>query len=151
VTPATVEIVRRVWELVARRRDFDAAAELVHDDAEFDWSNSRAPYGGLYRGHAELRAMWQLWLDAWEQWDTEIREATEVDADTVLIATTVKARGKGSGVPVEARGASVWTVRDGKISRAKLFQSESEALAAVGLGAQPPHRRPVEGRARDDA
>jgi len=134
VEPATVEIVRRVWELVLQRRDFDAAAELVDEDAEFDWSDSRAPYGGVYRGHAELRAMWQHWLEAWDQWETEIVEATEVDAGTVLTVTRVRARGKGSGVPVEARGASVWTVRDGKIVRAKLFQSKPEALAAFGLG-----------------
>jgi ketosteroid isomerase-like protein len=151
VTPATVEIVRRAWDLVLQRRDFDAAAELIGDDAEFDWSNSRAPYGGLYRGHAELRGMWQLWLEAWEEWETEVVEAIEVDAGTVLTVTRVRARGKGSGVPVEARGASLWTVRDGKIVGAKLFQSKPEALAALDLGGQPAHRRPVEGGAREDA
>jgi ketosteroid isomerase-like protein len=134
VAPATVEIVRRVWELVLQRRDFDAAAAFIDDDAEFDWSNSRAPYGGVYRGHAELRAMWQLWLEAWEEWETEMVDPTEVDTETVVVATRVKARGKGSGVPVAARGASVWTVRNGKVIRAKLFQSKAEALAAVGLG-----------------
>ena len=35
---------------------------------------------------------------------------------------------------MEARGASVWTFRDGKISTAKLFQSKREALAAIELG-----------------
>ena len=131
---ATVEIVRRFLELILQRRDFDAAAEFVDDQAEFDWSNSRAPYAGVYRGADEARGMWQLWLGAWEDWETEIVEAIEVDADTVLIATRVKARGKGSGVQVRARGASVWTVRDGKIVKGKLFQSKPEALAAVGLG-----------------
>ena len=143
--------MRRALRLVLQDRDFDTAAELVDDHAEFDWSNSRAPYGGRYRGRDELRAMWQLWLEAWEEWETEIVEAIELDAETVLIATRVKARGKESGVTVGARGASVWTVREGKIVRAKLFQSKSEALAALGLGGQPPDRRAVERRPREDA
>jgi ketosteroid isomerase-like protein len=151
VAAATVEIVRRALELVLHDRDFDGAAELLDDHAEFDWSNSRAPYGGVYRGRDEVRAMWQLWMGAWEDWETEIVEAIEVDADTVVIATRVKGRGKGSGVEVGARGASVWTVRDGKIVKGKLFQSKAEALAAVGLAGQPPHGRPVEGGAREDS
>lgn len=143
--------MRRAWDLVLQRRDFDAAAELIADDAAFDWSNSRAPYGGVYRGHGELRAMWMLWLEAWEEWETEVVEAIEVEAGTVLTVTRVRARGRGSGVPVEARGASLWTVRDGKIVTAKLFQSKPEALAAIGLGDEPADRRPVEGGAREDA
>ena len=46
-----VEIVRRFLELASGDRDFDAAMELAHPDAEFDWSNSRAPYRGVYRGY----------------------------------------------------------------------------------------------------
>jgi len=42
-------------------------------------------------------------------------------------------RGRGSGVEVEATGAQVWTIRDGKFQRAKLYQSKAEALEAVGL------------------
>ena len=48
-----------------------------------------------------------------------------------MIVTHVRARGKGSGVTVEADGAGVWRVRDGKIAYAKLYQSKAEALAAV--------------------
>lgn len=128
---ANVEILRRFWELAAGRRDFDAAMELVVDDAQFDWSDSRAPYRGVYRGRDEASSAWSGWLEAWEEWDPEITEAIEVDADTVVAVTAVRARGKGSGVQVRARGASVWTFREGKIASAKLFQSKSEALASV--------------------
>jgi hypothetical protein len=53
--------------------------------------------------------------------------------------TLVRARGKGSGVVIEAHGASVWSVCDGKVTRAKLFQSKAEALEAVGLSEQDVH------------
>ncbi len=126
-----VEVVRRFWELAAVHRDFAVAMGLTHADVEFDWSDSRAPYSGLYRGIDEVRRAWQTWLEAWDEWKPEIVEAIEVDPETVVVVTQVQARGKGSGVTVHAQGASVWTIRDGKIARGKLYQSKAEALAAV--------------------
>jgi ketosteroid isomerase-like protein len=131
MSPRNVEVVRRFLDLALQHRDIDAAMELTHPDAEFDWSNSLAPYRGVYRGHAEVVQYWQVWLDAWEEWSTEIKEAIEVDSETIVVVTHVRARGKGSGVAVEAGGAGVWKVCDGKIRSAKLFQSRAEALAAV--------------------
>jgi ketosteroid isomerase-like protein len=131
MSPGNVEVIRRFWEFAVIRRDFDAALQLTHADVEFDWSDSRAPYRGLYRGNAQMQGAWRTWLEAWDEWIPEIREAIEVDPETVVVVTLVHARGKGSGVPVRAEGASVWSMRDGKIVRAKLFQSKAEALAAV--------------------
>jgi ketosteroid isomerase-like protein len=131
MSPRNVEVVRRFLDLTLQHLDIDAALELTHPDAEFDWSNSLAPYRGVYRGPAELVQYWQVWLDAWEEWRTEIKEAIEVDWETIVVVTHVKARGRGSGVAVEAAGAGVWRVRDGKIAYAKLFQTKDEALAAV--------------------
>ena len=124
-------MVRRFWDLAMNQRDFDGAMELTHADVEFDWSNSRAPYRGRYRGQDEVQDAWQTWLDAWEEWLPEIIEAIEVDPETVVAVTQVHARGKGSGVPVRAEGASVWTIRDGKIAGGKLYQSKAEALSSV--------------------
>lgn len=131
MSPQNVEIVRRFLELSLERRDFEAALQLVHPDAEMDWSNSRAPYRGVYRGYAEAMSAWATWLEAWDEWHTEVKEWIEVDSETVVVVTHVRARGKGSGVTVDAGGAGVWRVRHGKIDHAKLFQSKDEALAAV--------------------
>jgi len=43
------------------------------------------------------------------------------------------ARGKGSGVEVEARGAHVCTVRDGRAVRLEMYLDPARALEAVGL------------------
>jgi ketosteroid isomerase-like protein len=131
MSPRNVEIVRRFMELALERRDFEAALQLTHPDSEFDWSNSLAPYRGIYRGSAEVMQAWRTWLEAWDEWNTSITEVIEVDPETVVVVTHVRARGKGSGVAVEAGGAGVWQVRDGKIGSAKLFQSKDEALASV--------------------
>jgi ketosteroid isomerase-like protein len=125
------EIVRRFWQLAVDQMDFAAAMELTHAGVEFDWSDSRAPYSGVYRGASEIQDAWRTWLEAWDEWRPEIVEAIEIDRETVVAVTQVTARGKGSGVPVRAEGASAWTIRDGKIAKGKLYQSKAEALAAV--------------------
>jgi ketosteroid isomerase-like protein len=128
-----VQLVRALFDRIWARRDVDAAVELVHPDAVFDWSDSRGPYRGYYKGHAALRETADAIWDAWDEWDPLFEEAIEIDPETVLIVTLIRARGKGSGVPVEAHGASLWSVRDGKIVHAKLFQSKAEALESIGL------------------
>jgi hypothetical protein len=86
----------------------------------------------VYRGHAQIKDAWRVWLDAWEEWVLQIVEVTEIAPGTVLVVTQVRAHGQGSGVPVRAGGASLWTVRAGQIARAKIFQSKEDALAAAG-------------------
>jgi ketosteroid isomerase-like protein len=133
VKTANAEVVRALSDALWRERDLDAAFDLVHPEADFDWSDSRAPYHGHFKGHAELTRAFEVMMDAWDEWYPEFEEVVEIDRETVLIVTHVRARGKESGVPVEARGASIWSVRDGKVVGAKLFQSKTEALEAVGL------------------
>jgi ketosteroid isomerase-like protein len=133
MTQETAEVVKRFNDLFWRGTDVGAALDLVDPDAEFDWSNSRAPYSGFYRGHAAVREARKIVDEAWEEFEFAFEETIGVDSGTVVLVTTVHARGKGSGVPVRAEGASVWRVQDGRIVGAKLFQSKAEALAAVGI------------------
>jgi ketosteroid isomerase-like protein len=132
-----VEIVRKMANVF--RSDPEAGLQCLDAEAVMDWTASRAPYSGVYRGHAEIRRMWQATSEAWDEWTTEIREAIELDRETVVLVTLVRARGKGSGILVEAHGASIWSLRDGKVTYAKLFQNKTEALAAVGLSEQDAH------------
>jgi hypothetical protein len=41
-------------------------------------------------------------------------------------------RGRGSGVKVNASGASIWTIRDEKVAAISLYQSKAKALGAAG-------------------
>jgi ketosteroid isomerase-like protein len=132
-----VEVVRRVFAFGGS--DPDSNLEFIDADAVFDWTASRAPYSGIYRGHAEIRRFWQGFLEAWDEWTAEVQDAIEVDPETVVCATHFRARGKGSGIVIEGHGASVWSVRDGKVTRAKLFQTRAEALRAAGLSEQDAH------------
>jgi ketosteroid isomerase-like protein len=128
-----VEIAREVFARAFVRWDLDSALQLIDDECVMDWSASVAPYSGIYQGHAEIRATWAQWKDAWDEWTPEVTEVIEIDDETVILMTLIRALGKGSRVPVRAGGASIWTVHDSKVTRVKLFQSKAEALDAVGL------------------
>jgi ketosteroid isomerase-like protein len=132
-----VEIIRKVYEQAGN--DPDANVDLLAAEAVMDWTASRAPYSGIYRGQDEILAFWRIFAEAWEEWSVELKEVIEIDPETILCVTLVRARGKGSQIPIEARGAGVWSLRDGKVTRATLYQSKAEALNAVGLSEQDAH------------
>ena len=113
------EVVRRFLDLALGQRDIEAAIELAHLDAEFDWSGSRAPYRVVYRGVEEAAGT------------TDLPAPSAVVAPRGVVGPRGAARGKGSGVTVQAGGAGDWRMRDGTQFYAKLFQSKEEALAAV--------------------
>jgi ketosteroid isomerase-like protein len=127
-----VDLVRRFEECWSRR-DLDAAFQCVDAELEFDWSDSIGPSKGIYKGHDGLARFWRDMLEPWERFSPEMAEVIECGPDRLITAGVVRARGKGSGIEMEARGAMLWTLRDGKIARAKMFQTKEDALEAVGL------------------
>jgi len=135
-----VEIVRR-FEQNWANRDLEAALECVHDDVEFDWSNSMGPSMGTYSGHNGFTRFWTEMLEAWDEFRPESVEVFECEPDRLITLDVVRARGKGSGIEMESRGAMLWTVQESKILRAKMFQTKEEALEAVGLSDQDAFRQ----------
>jgi len=127
-----VELVRREFELW-NRRDVDGALEMAAADIVMDWSNSRGPAKGVHRGKEEVRKFWGSFLEAFDAMQWEPTEIIELNATQVLVVTHFQARGRGSGIEVDASGAQLWTVRDGEVQSVKLFQSKAEALDAAGL------------------
>jgi ketosteroid isomerase-like protein len=57
------------------------------------------------------------------------------EGDRVLVITHVQSRGRGSGVPMEAEGAGIWTVADGRLTHYRLLApgraDRESALAAL--------------------
>jgi ketosteroid isomerase-like protein len=127
-----VEIVRRVLRRI-NDQDIDGAAEDIHPEAELDWSASEAPDSGVFHG----REAWRAWIRGRREGLSELRfdvtEMTDVQPDSVLVVARLLARGRASGVTVDALGAGVWTVRDGTIIAMTLYQTRDEAVRALGL------------------
>jgi ketosteroid isomerase-like protein len=61
-------------------------------------------------------------------------------SERLITLDVARGRGKGSGIDMEARGAMLWTLQEGKIVRVKMFQTKEEALEAVPVGARRSRR-----------
>jgi ketosteroid isomerase-like protein len=127
-----VQLVRRAIESI-NRRDLDQVIETAHEDFEADWSNSIGPHRGVHRGREEVRELFESFLEAWDEFHWDPQEIIEVDEARVIVVNRVRGRGRGSGVTVDATGAQLWTIADGKVRGVKLYQSEMDALEAAGL------------------
>jgi ketosteroid isomerase-like protein len=127
-----VEVVRRVFDSI-NLGDVDGALEAAADDFELDWSNSIGPAKGVYRGKEQVREVWTSFLEAFGalRWDPE--EIIEVDERRVIVVNHVRMHGRESGVEVDAVGAQLWTIGEGKAQSIKLYQSKAEALEAAGV------------------
>ena len=125
-----VEVVRRNVEAWGRR-DLPALMRDYRSDAEVDWSRSRGPFKGVYRGPREIEEFWGVLWSAFDQGQLEIHGIRETGSEVVVL-NTVHFRGR-EGIEVSARTALVYTVEDGQITCLRLFQERAEALEAVGL------------------
>jgi len=125
-----VEAVRRHRE-AWNRQDLTAWLASFHPDGELDWSRSRGPLKGVYRGRGRLKTFWGEFWSTFEQIQVEIHGFTEVGSE-VVVPNTARLRGR-EGIEVIARSAFVFTVENGQITRLRLFQERAEALEAAGL------------------
>ncbi len=127
-----VEIVRRATDAY-NRRDLDGIVESWAPDAVLDWSSSRGPDAGVYRGRDEIRAFAKRFFEAWDEVRIEfVDEPAEIE-DGLLIAENVTYMRGRDGIKVEARSAWLITIRDGHQTSLTLYQTKQDALEAAGL------------------
>jgi ketosteroid isomerase-like protein len=133
-----LEIVRQFYECWTNR-DFDGVLECSDPDVLFDWSESRSPYTGVYAGHQGVMEFRAELEEAFDDFSVEAVEVIELDSERLVTVTAVRGRGRQSGIRLEAGGAMLLRLRDGRILSGKLFQNKSAALEAVGLSEQDAH------------
>jgi ketosteroid isomerase-like protein len=115
-----------------RRRDWQAFRRLY--DPNIEWEDVSGLWGdwGVRRGFEEVRDAWATWFEAFEQVDFEIEDLVEA-GDNVLAFIRASGRGRESGLVIEQRIPSVWTVHDGEVVRVRGYRDDADALEAVGL------------------
>jgi ketosteroid isomerase-like protein len=127
------ENVERVREAVdaINRGDFDAAHAGAHPDIE--WQTLDAfPDAGTYRGPEGVRAFFGAWLDTFKGFRLHLEKCVPVDERRVLAVLRVSGEGAESGVEVESPAFSqLLEYEDGRLIRARMFQTETEALEAA--------------------
>jgi ketosteroid isomerase-like protein len=129
-----VEIVRRIYDAVARR-DSDTPFELYAEDIVWDMSNARRAAlftRPVYHGHDGVRRAWREVLSAFGEVDFEVDELIDL-GDQVLATLREREVGRASGAPVETTHLAVWTLAGGKVIKLQVFDDRSQALEAAGL------------------
>jgi ketosteroid isomerase-like protein len=127
-----VDIVRRLWE-AAERRD-DEAVFALYDPAIVWESHYVGPMerGGVHHGHKGVRQFFRDWLESFDTYEAHAETFIEA-SDRVVVRYRVSGRGRGSGVEVEMSRWNVYGFANGLVIRVEIFDTETEALEAVGL------------------
>jgi ketosteroid isomerase-like protein len=129
-----VELVRSIctpWE----RGEF-FSAEWAHPEIEFVLADGPDP--GSWRGAAAMGRATVNRVRAWEAYHFEIEDYRALDDERVLALTRRHGRGKTSGVEVGqfgTKGAWLFHVRDGQITRLVGYFDRDRAFADLGLEA----------------
>jgi ketosteroid isomerase-like protein len=127
-----LELVRSIyasWE----RGDWRSADWA---DPEIEYVIADGPAPGSSRGLEGMAGVHREWLGAWEEWRVEAEEYRELDAERVLVPFQFSGRGRSSGLELgqmRTKGASLFHLRDGKVTRLVQYFDRERALADLGL------------------
>ena len=126
-----VEIVRRSFELWLGG---DVEGWLETLDPEIEWDISGHPLPDVpNRGRgreAFVTDVMGTYMSGWNDYSAEVKEASEADGH-VLVVIHETASMRETGVALDRDLVQLWTVRDGRGSLLRVFQSEEDALEAA--------------------
>jgi ketosteroid isomerase-like protein len=131
VAGANAHVVARGLEAFARRDIpdwlgcFDPEVEVREDPS--------VPDAGGYHGHGGLLQWMHVMESNWDEFHVSAERLVE-SGDDVVALHSVTGRGRESGVEVNGRFASIFTLRDGRVVRWTIFAGWGPALEAAGLG-----------------
>jgi ketosteroid isomerase-like protein len=129
---ANLALVRSIW--AAWGRGDYTSAEWAHPEIEFVIADGPSP--GSWTGLAGMTEGWRDFLSAWEDFRAGADEFRELDSERVLVLFHRSGRGKTSGLEVgqlRAKGASLFHIRNGKVTRQVHYFDRERGLADLGL------------------
>ena len=118
------------------REDWDALFKDAAPGFEMDLSRAVGPWRGVFGLDQNRRFVGEL-AEYWESLRIEPHEFIEA-GDLVVVPGTQHVKGRG-GIEVAARGAFVWTIRNGAVERVTMYQERQDALEDLGLSEQGAH------------
>jgi ketosteroid isomerase-like protein len=127
VSQENIDLVRAVY---AASDPLTTLADRVAPDIEVDFT-AVYPDQPVLRGLEAVRRF--RTTGPWGTLSFEPERYLWVDEGRILVIVKVTASGRESGVPVANSSAHEFTVRDGLITRLRVFGDRREALEAVGL------------------
>ena len=128
-----VDLVRSIyadWE----RGDYSRAGSWAHSEVEY--VNADGPAPGTWTGAQGMAAGFRDWVTAWHGYRTEADEFRELDDERVLVLNHSGGRGRSSGLDLaemQAKGATLFHVRHGEVTRLVAYWNRERALSDLGL------------------
>jgi ketosteroid isomerase-like protein len=133
VASANLDLVRSIladW----KRGDF-SSAEWAHPEIEYVIADG--PTVGSWTGLSGMAEANRHFLSVWEDFRVEADEYRELEGGRVLVLISRSGRGKTSGVElgqIETKGAFLFHIRGGRVTRFVVYYERERALADVGVG-----------------
>jgi ketosteroid isomerase-like protein len=130
-----VELLRRFYEYF-NQGDIDALLELCSPEVEIykDPEVVEMVAAFMPRGRERVAQYLRGWLDSWDAYLARPEEFLG-SGEEVAVLTHLRARGRNSQFEIEEDMADVFTVRNGSVSRLRLYVQRTDALKAIGLDA----------------
>jgi uncharacterized protein len=127
-----VEIARAAYEAF-NRGDIDGILDLCAPDIEWEDTGGPSLDTSAITGKRAVRAYFESGLEPWDWVRREPEEIIDLGGDRVLVLFRTVARGKKSGVEVDARAGDLVTFKEGRVVRWTGYLDRAQALKAVGL------------------
>jgi ketosteroid isomerase-like protein len=127
-----LDLVRSIYAAWGRG-DF-SSAEWAEPEIEFVIADGPTP--GTWTGLAGMAESTRDYLGVWEDFGMEAEEYRELDRKRVVVLMLRRGRGRTSGLDlgkVGAKSASVFHIRDGRVTQRVVYFDRDRALADLGL------------------
>jgi ketosteroid isomerase-like protein len=132
MSSANLDLVRSI-NAAHERGDFSSAEWA---DSAIEYVIADGPSPGRWTGQAAMAESFRDNLIGWKDFRTEADEYRELDDERVLVLTRSTAQGKAGGLVVgqmRTKGAALYEVSGGKVTRLVYYWDRQRALADVGL------------------
>ena len=133
---SNLDLVRSIYAAI-ERGDF---TNVEWADPEIEYVIADGPAPGTWTGVASMTAGWRDVLRAWVGLGGGVDECRELDDGRVLVLYRLTGHGRTSGLDLgqmRAQGTSIFSVREGNVSKLVSYLDRERALADLGLAPNP--------------
>jgi ketosteroid isomerase-like protein len=130
-----VELIRSAWQSWQQRGgSFETIpVEMYAEDVEWDLSAyPLVDFETRGRGRDRLLENWARYFSGWRDYRSELKELIDAGGSVVVVIVE-NVRIADSETEIEREIFQLWTLRDRRVVRWRVFETRDQALEAAGL------------------